>query len=50
MLFAYFGPETMMPVASVICAATGVVMMFGRSIVQFGRKLLDPIRPRGRRK
>ena len=32
MLFAYFGPETMMPVGSVLVAVAGVVMMFGRSI------------------
>ncbi len=50
MLFAYFGPETMMPVGSVLVAVAGVVMMFGRSIVQTGRRLLDPIWPRGRRK
>ena len=45
MLFAYFGPETMMPVASVIAAAAGVVMMFGRSIVQFGRGLVKRVWP-----
>ena len=33
MLFAYIGPETMMPVASIIAAVTGVFMMFGRSIL-----------------
>ncbi len=37
MLFAYFGPETMMPVASVIAAGVGIVMMFGRNILVFGR-------------
>ena len=41
MLFAYFGPETMMPVASVIAAGVGVVMMFGRNIVGFGRSLAE---------
>jgi hypothetical protein len=39
MLFAYFGPETMMPVASIIAAVTGVVLMFGRSVIAFSRKV-----------
>ncbi len=50
MLFAYFGPEAMMPVASVIAAAVGVVMMFGRNIVVFGRSLVDRVRPYPRRR
>jgi hypothetical protein len=50
MLFAYFGPETMMPVASVIAAAAGVVMMFGRSIVQFGRGVVRKVWPGPRSK
>ena len=40
MLFAYIGPETMMPVASVIAATVGVVMMFGRNIMMVGRSLV----------
>lgn len=31
MLFAYFGPETVLPLASVIATVFGVVMMFGRA-------------------
>ena len=31
MLFAYIGPETMMPVTSVIVGVVGVFMMFGRT-------------------
>jgi hypothetical protein len=50
MLFAYFGPETMMPVASVIAAAAGVAMMFGRSTYQFGRGLVRRVWPRARAK
>jgi hypothetical protein len=50
MLFAYFGPEAMMPVASVIAAGVGVVMMFGRSIVVFGLNLVDRVRPHPRRR
>jgi hypothetical protein len=49
MIFAYFGPETMMPVASVIAATVGVVLMFGRNILLFGRGLVRRIWPRPRR-
>jgi hypothetical protein len=49
MLFAYFGPETMMPVASVIAAVVGVVMMFGRNILVFGRGLVRRVWPGPRR-
>jgi hypothetical protein len=45
MLFAYIGPETMMPVASIIAAVAGVFMMFGRNVVYFGRNLVRRIRP-----
>jgi hypothetical protein len=45
MLFAYLGPETMMPVASIVAAVAGVVMMFGRSIASFGRNVLRRIWP-----
>jgi len=48
MLFAYFGPETMMPVASVIAGAVGVVMLFGRNVLLLGRGLVRRVwrRPR----
>jgi len=49
MLFAYFGPETMMPVASVIAGAVGVVMLFGRNVLLFGRGLVRRVWPRTRR-
>lgn len=45
MLFSYIGPETMMPVASVIAAAAGVFMMFGRNVVGFGRGLVRRVWP-----
>jgi hypothetical protein len=45
MLFAYFGPETMMPVASILCAIGGVVIMFGRNVLQIGRKLVRFVWP-----
>jgi hypothetical protein len=50
MLFAYFGPETMMPVASVIAAVAGVVLMFGRNVVVFSRNLVRGIWPGHARK
>jgi hypothetical protein len=50
MLFAYIGPETMMPVASVIAAAAGVFMMFGRSVMGFGRGLVRRVLPGPTRK
>jgi hypothetical protein len=31
-MFAYFGPETMMPLASILGAIGGIVMIFGRTI------------------
>ena len=45
MLFAYIGPETMMPVASVLAGVVGVFMMFGRSLVGFGRGLVRRVLP-----
>jgi hypothetical protein len=36
--FAYFGPETLMPVASIVGAAGGVIMIFGRTIVRLAAK------------
>ncbi len=50
MLFAYFGPETMMPVASVIAATVGVMMMFGRNVVAIGRGLFRRVWPGARRR
>ena len=32
MLFAYFGPETVLPLTSVFAALAGVVLMFGRQV------------------
>jgi hypothetical protein len=37
-VFAYFGPETLMPVASVLGAIGGVVMIFGRTIVRLASR------------
>lgn len=30
MLFAYFGPDTVMPLTSIVAAVVGFVLMFGR--------------------
>ena len=35
MIFAYFGPETVLPLTSIVAAAVGVVMMFGRNTLRF---------------
>lgn len=37
MLFAYFGPETMMPMTSVLAVVAGVFMMLGRQAFTFAR-------------
>ena len=34
-VFAYFGPETVMPMTSIIATVAAVVMMFGRTIFRF---------------
>jgi hypothetical protein len=50
MLFAYIGPETMMPVASIIAAVVGVFMMFGRTVLMFGRRVVRRVWPGAKRK
>ncbi|QEH32839.1 hypothetical protein OJF2_13230 [Aquisphaera giovannonii] len=50
MLLAYAGPETMLPVASVLAGAIGVVLMFGRNALAFGRKAASKFWPRAGRK
>jgi hypothetical protein len=34
MLFAYLGPDTMMPLTSVVAAVFGVSLMFGRQVLR----------------
>ena len=34
-LFAYFGPETVMPVTSIIATVAAVVVMFGKTLLRF---------------
>jgi hypothetical protein len=44
LLFAYFGPETVLPVTSIIATIAGLAMMFGRHtlrlIMSCGRLML----------
>jgi hypothetical protein len=37
-IFAYFGPETMFPLTSIVAACAGAVMMFGRGLMRFARR------------
>jgi hypothetical protein len=50
MLFAYFGPETMMPVASIVAATVGALMMFSRNLLMVGRTLARRVKPGPRRR
>lgn len=43
MLFAYLGPETLLPMTSVLAAAVGVVAMFGRNTLIISAKVLRAI-------
>jgi hypothetical protein len=44
LVFAYFGPETLLPVTSIVATIVGIVMMLGRgsfrTILQFFRRVL----------
>jgi hypothetical protein len=44
LLFAYFGPETVLPVTSIVATIAGLAMMFGRHalrlVVNCGRLIL----------
>jgi hypothetical protein len=44
MLFAYFGPEVVLPVASVVAGAIGFVMMVGRAPFRFAARGLRAVR------
>jgi hypothetical protein len=35
LFFAYFGPETVMPVTSVVATVAAVFMMFGKTVFRF---------------
>jgi hypothetical protein len=34
-IFAYFGPETVLPLTSVVVAVLGLALLFGRPVVRF---------------
>ena len=39
-LFAYFGPETMLPLTSVVATVVGVFLMLGRNTFRLMRRAL----------
>ena len=43
-VFAYFGPETVMPVTSVIATIAAIVMMFGKNLFRLAVGCLRMIR------
>jgi hypothetical protein len=43
MLFAYFGPETVLPLGSALAAVLGVFLMFGRQVIFMMRLALGRI-------
>jgi hypothetical protein len=43
MLFAYIGPDTMLPLASVVAGIVGVALMFGRQVKLTARNLVRRI-------
>ena len=45
MLFAYIGPETMLPVTSVVAAIIGGFMIFGRTVIMFVKRLARRVWP-----
>jgi hypothetical protein len=47
-LFAYFGPETTLPLASVLAASLGFVMMMGRSSLRIVRRVARSVMPRSK--
>ena len=52
MIFAYLGPETMLPMTSVLAGVVGFFMMFGRKLVEVVtnafRKKAVPVAPKTR--
>ncbi len=49
MLFAYFGPEAMLPLASVLATIVGAVLMFGRASFRFALAPIQWMIKKGRR-
>lgn len=50
MLLGYIGPETMLPLASILAAGVGVILMFWRYIIQLIRRLFGAIFRRKKKK
>jgi hypothetical protein len=44
MLFAYLGPDTMLPLTSAFAAVLGVALMFGRQVLRAGWVAVGGIR------
>jgi hypothetical protein len=43
MLLGYIGPETMLPLASILAAGVGVILMFWKYIIQLIRRMFGAI-------
>lgn len=37
MIFAYFGPETLLPLTSIVAVAAGAIMMCGKNTLRFAQ-------------
>lgn len=48
-VFAYFSPETFLPLTSVIASAVGVFLLFGSTVLRLIRRALRTLTMRGRR-
>lgn len=48
-VFAYFSPETLLPLTSVIASAVGVFLLFGSNVLRLARRALRTVTMRGRR-
>jgi hypothetical protein len=48
-VFAYFSPETFLPLTSVIASAVGVFLLFGSTVLRLARRALRTVTLRGRR-
>jgi hypothetical protein len=48
-VFAYFSPETVLPLTSVLASAVGVVLLFGRTALRLVKGLFRIAALRGRR-
>jgi hypothetical protein len=46
LVFLYLGPETVLPVASVLAAVLGVLLIFWRHVVALARKAMRALRRR----